>query len=233
MPVMSFELVSGLVAFLLTVFIFSYLINDQVLFRVAVYIFVGVSAGYVFAVVWHQVLAPQLFKPLLFGTMQTRMLRAIPLFLALLLLAKAVPPISKVGTPSVAFMVGVGAAVAIGGALTGTLFPQAETAIRLFDLNAARVQNMPAEEKILQVIESALMLLGTIGTLAYFQFSAKRGDDGEPRRNPVTRFLAWFGKIFIAITFGFLFAGVYSAALTALIERLDFLIGFVENLWLR
>ena len=93
---------------------------------------------------------------------------------------------------------------------------------------------MPAEEKILQVIESALMLLGTIGTLAYFQFSAKRGDDGEPRRNPVTRFLAWFGKIFIAITFGFLFAGVYSAALTALIERLDFLIRFfVENLWLR
>lgn len=230
MPTLSPDLISGMVAFLLTIFVLSYLIGDQVLFRVAVYIFVGVSAGYVVAVVWHQVLVPQLFQPLLFGTMPARMLSAVPFFLALLLLAKAVPRISKVGTPSAAFMVGVGAAVAIGGALTGTLFPQAETAIQLFDLKMAGEQGIPAGW---QVLESGLMLLGTIGTLAFFQFSAKRGDDGEPHRNPVTRFLAWIGKIFIAITFGFLFAGVYSAALTALIERLDFLIRFfVENLWL-
>jgi energy-converting hydrogenase Eha subunit A len=35
--------------------------------------------------------------------------------------------------------------------------------------------------------------------------------------------LAVIGQVFIAVTLGALFAGVFSAALTALIERLDFL----------
>jgi energy-converting hydrogenase Eha subunit A len=38
--------------------------------------------------------------------------------------------------------------------------------------------------------------------------------------------LAWFGRIFIAIALGVIFAGVYSAALTAFIERINFLITF-------
>ena len=40
-------------------------------------------------------------------------------------------------------------------------------------------------------------------------------------------FLAWFGRIFIAITLGAVFAGVYSAAMTALIERISSLINFI------
>ncbi len=52
MPDLSPELISGLIAFLLTVFVLSYLINDNFLFRAATYIFVGVSAGYVAAVAW-------------------------------------------------------------------------------------------------------------------------------------------------------------------------------------
>lgn len=230
MPTISPDLLSGLVGFTLTIFVLSYLIGDQLLFRVAIYVFVGVSAGYVVSVAWHQVLAPELFKPLISGSMQERILSAVPLFLALLLFAKAFPSMAKVGTPSVAFMVGVGTAVAIGGAVSGTLIPQTLGAIQVFDLDAARAQGVPAG---MQVVESVLMLLGTVGALAYFQFSAKRGDDGEYHRNPLTRFFALVGKVFIAITFGFIFAGVYSAALTALIERLDFLIGFVKSLWLQ
>jgi hypothetical protein len=41
------------------------------------------------------------------------------------------------------------------------------------------------------------------------------------RRNPLVNILAWIGRGFIAVTFGVLFAGVYMAALTALIERMD------------
>lgn len=230
MPAMSPDLLSGLIGFTLTIFVLSYLIGDQLLFRIAIYVFVGVSAGYVVSVAWHQVLVPELFQPLISGSMQERLLSAVPLFLALLLFAKAVPAIAKVGTPSVAFMVGVGAAVAIGGAVLGTMIPQTLGAIQVFDLETAGAQGVPAG---MQLIESVVMLLGTVSTLAYFQFSAKRGDDGEYSRNPLIRFLALVGKVFIAVTFGFIFAGVYSAALTALIERLDFLIGFVKNLWLQ
>jgi hypothetical protein len=35
------------------------------------------------------------------------------------------------------------------------------------------------------------------------------------------------GSVFIAVTLGVLLAGVYSAALTALIERLHFISGFL------
>jgi predicted membrane protein len=219
-PAISSELISGVVAFLLTIFVLSYLIGDQFLFRAAIYIFVGVSAGYVATVVWYQVLTPQLIQPLLFGSGGERTLAIFPFFLTILLFAKAVPALSKLGTPSVAFMVGVGAAVAIGGAVTGTIFPQTGAAIDEVGRNS---------------FEGVLMLFGTISTLIYFQFSAKRGDDGEYRRNLLTRIFSFIGKVFIAITFGVLFAGVYSAALTAFIERLDFLSSFItslKTLWL-
>jgi hypothetical protein len=37
---------------------------------------------------------------------------------------------------------------------------------------------------------------------------------------------AWVGRIFVAITLGVIFAGVYMAALTAMIERLSSIINF-------
>jgi hypothetical protein len=65
-------------------------------------------------------------------------------------------------------------------------------------------------------------------TLIYFQFSAKRTADGSIKRNMIIETLAWGGRVFIAITFGVLFAGVYMAALTAMLERLSSVINFVK-----
>ena len=209
------ELISGAIAFLLTIFVLSYLFGDNFLFRVAIYVFIGASAGYVTVLLLEQVLGPQLIIPVVTGSVGGIVLA----ILALLLLAKMFPPLSKLGTPSLAFMVGVGAAIAIGGAVTGTLFPQILAAINAFE-------GISSFEGL---VEAFLMLFVTISTLVYFQFSAKRGDDGKNQRNPFTRFLAFFGKVFIAITFGVLFAGVFSAALTAFIERIDFLINFIKS----
>ncbi len=219
------ELVSGSIAFLLTLFVLSYLIGDNALFRVAVYIFIGVSAGYVAAVVWQFVLEPQLIQPILAGTSAEKTRAYIALFLVALLLMKAFPPLSKLGTPSIALMVGVGAAVSIAGAVQGTLFPQISAAINVFDLRIVEKSDI-----LMKVVEGGLMLIGTISTLVYFQFSAKRGDDGKYRRNIISNTLAMIGKGFIAITYGVLFAGVFSAALTAFIERLDFLYTFITSL---
>jgi hypothetical protein len=65
------------------------------------------------------------------------------------------------------------------------------------------------------------MLLGTVFTLASFHFSRGRNSDGTPKQNRILNGVAAVGRIFIAITLGVLFAGVYSAALTAMIERLS------------
>jgi hypothetical protein len=73
------------------------------------------------------------------------------------------------------------------------------------------------------------MLVGTITTLVYFHFGARSTPDG-PQRSKLVIVLGWIGQIFIAITLGVLFAGVFAAAMTALIERLNFIWSFLANL---
>jgi hypothetical protein len=75
-----------------------------------------------------------------------------------------------------------------------------------------------------------VVLLGVIGTMAYFHFGATQNPDGSVRRNSIVNILSWIGRIFIAIAFGALFAGVYMAALTALLERMDSIRNFFLQL---
>ena len=48
---MSIDLLSAILGLIFTLMVFSYLLDDNPLFRVAVYIFIGVSAGYAATVV--------------------------------------------------------------------------------------------------------------------------------------------------------------------------------------
>ena len=61
---MPIELISALIGLILTLMVFSYLIGDNPLFRIAVYLFIGVASGYAATIVWHNVLVPKLFQPL-------------------------------------------------------------------------------------------------------------------------------------------------------------------------
>jgi len=114
----------------------------------------------------------------------------------------------------------VGAAVAIGGAVAGTLIPQTLTSINLFDLEA---DPRPLD----RLIEGVIILAGTLTTLIYFHFGA-RPTPGGPQRSRLVHILSSVGQIFMAITFGVLFAGAFAAALTALIERLNFVWEFLR-----
>src|SRR5262245_48491728 len=216
---MSIDLISGIIGFILTLLVFSYLIGDNPLFRSAIYIFTGVSAGYAAVVVWYDVLMPKLFQPLVSADQNQLVFLVIPLLLSVSLLAKLSPRISWLGSFAMAMLVGVGAATALSGAVIGTLIPQSRAAMDAF--------SSPTFARLLQGI---FMLAGTTLTLAYFQFTATRAADGSAKRNVIFEFLAWIGRLFIAITLGVLFAGVYMAALTAMIERLTSMINFVKSL---
>jgi hypothetical protein len=216
---MSIEVISAIIGFLLTVMVFSYLIGDNPMFRIAVYLFIGVASGYAAAIVWHNVLVPRLFDQLSDPPAQLGLV-IVPLILSFSLWAKLSPRISWVGNFAMAVLVGVGAATAVGGALTGTLIPQTEAAME----SSFNFASIPA------LAEGLVMLTGTVVTLAYFQFGAKRTADGSVRRNVIFETLAWIGRIFIAVTFGVLFAGVYMAAMTAMIERLSSVINLVKSL---
>ena len=218
---MPIELISALLGFLLTLMVFSYLIGDNPLFRVAIYLFIGVSSGYAATVIVNYVLIPRL------GSLQGNdvnqlILVAIPLLFGVTLFAKLSPRFSWLGNFAMAVLVGVGAAVAIGGALLGTLMPQLGSAISMFDLRAVG--------GVSRLLQGVVMLGGTVFTLASFHFSAGRAADGTPKRNPIIEGIAWVGRLFIAITLGVLFAGVYMSALTAMIERLSFVVDFIRQL---
>ena len=216
---MTPTLIPAIISFLLTVMVLSYLFGDNPLFRFATHVFVGVSAGYVAVVAFYQVILPYLVFPLWNAPMIEKGLLLIPLILSALMLMKISPRLGWLGGPAVAYLVGVSAAVAIGGAVLGTIFPQTAAAIEPFNiLNPTQVH--PVES----LFNGLVMLVATIGTLAYFHFGARRQADGSAKRNGLIEVFAWVGRLFVALTFGVLFAGVYTAALTALIERIHSLL---------
>lgn len=211
------NLITGALGFLFTVLVFSYLLGDNLLFRIGTYIFVGVTAGYVASVAMWQVVYPRLIYPLVYGSPTDKLLAFFPLLLTGFLLFKISPRTSHLGSPAMAYVVGVSAAVTVGGAVIGTILPQSLATIDLFDLQSA--------QSVFDLAESAgsglLILVGLVATLAYFHFGARTAADGAVRRFGPIELLAWAGRLFVAVTLGALFAGVLLASLTALVERVS------------
>lgn len=210
------EILWTAVSFLLTLLILSFILGDNPLFRIAAYLFVGLSAGYAVVLLIYHVFWPQLVMPILEGNWLT----AVPLGLGLLLIFRLIPSLSRVGNFSMAYLVGAAAAVAIGGAVLGTLLGQARGAINAFSPQALSTAGSVSG---LKLADALIMLVGTLTTLAYFQFSARTRPNQAAQRSPVVEAAARVGQVFISITLGALFAGVLSAALMALIERLSFI----------
>lgn len=213
----SIEVISAFIGLILTLMVFSYLIGDNPLFRAAIYLFIGVASGYAAAVIVEDVLLAK-FQSLPLNDLAQLLIGLIPFFLAATLLAKLSPRLSWMGNFAMAVLVGVGAATALGGALAGTLIPQARASMEALD-----------SPSLFGLVEGGIVLIGTVLTLAYFHFGAKRAADGSVKRNSILEALAWLGRIVIAVTFGVLFAGVYMAALTAMIERLSSIFNFVRS----
>ncbi|MCC7117389.1 MAG: hypothetical protein IT310_02600 [Anaerolineales bacterium] len=215
------DLFAGLASLIFTLMILSYVIGDNFLFKLALYIFTGASAGYIASVAWWQVLLPKLVLPLVSNPVQGLTLVFVPLIGILLIVMKLSPRLAGAGRLPMAFIVGAGAAVTIAGALSGTLFPQVMGTINAFDASRGFLNVM---------INGVAVLLGTVLTLIYFHFGAYAKPDGSPRRLRVIEWLAWLGRFFIGVTLGTIFAGVYSSALTALIERITSIINLFGNL---
>ena len=216
------DLAAAALGFFLTVSILSYLIGDNVLFRVAIHLLIGVSAGYIAAVAWTTVVWPQFLGRLvgLSGWLDPGVL--FLLLLTVLLIGRSTPRLSILGGVPLAFLVGLGAAVVVGGALTGTLVPQlAASAASLspFQFSGGQASGFG----IWTSLDRIIILVGAISTLAYFHFGANRRGGQSVQRSVWIRPWAWVGEMFLSITFGVLYAGALTATLAALIERVLYL----------
>jgi len=217
----------SLAGFLLTVMVFSYLIGDNIFFRLASALFVGLTAGYLAVLVIHHILGPYLWTPLVSGSWAARLWTLVPLVLIGLLGLSQFARFSKLGSIPLAFLAGVIAAVTVVGAVFGTLIPQSAALIIPFDLGAWR-----GPGNWLKAVDALTMLLGTVATLSFFHFGRRKPDHpGEAvnQRPKVVEALSKVGQVFIGISLGAIFAGVFSSALLALINRIAFIGQFIAR----
>lgn len=220
---MDANLIGAIVAGLLTLMVFSYLLGVNPLWRVAQSLLVGVSVGYVTLVVLTQVIAPQMARviaPEASTPAGDRWLAAVPLVLGLLLLLRLLYPGAWPASFGLNLVVVVGASLALGGALAGTLVPQTLDTMRLLDFS------MSDPAAIARLAGGIVLVLGVICGLIYFAFGAR--PDG--RRPAPVRALSGVGRWVLIFSFGAILGSLATTFYAALIERLQFLAGLVSRL---
>lgn len=212
----SVEFISGVLGFLFTVALLSYLLGDNPIYRLALHTFVGVASGYVALIVIYQVLTPRLIVPLTSGNIDNAYLSIVPLVLFAFLILKLSPRMAALGNISIAYLIGVGTGVAVGGAVTGTLIPQISLAW----------QSGKAETWV----TASVILFGTVTTLIYFQYWM-RGEtsSGTPERVAVMRVLADVGQVFVVVTLGVIYGGMILSGIAIFGESLIAMVKWVST----
>lgn len=205
----TLEPVGTFLAFVITLMVLSYVFGDNPLYRLASYIFVGSSAGYIAAVLIKDVLLVRLQGVTVGGVTanEISMLVVLAIF-SLLLLGKVNPTFAFIGNVPMAMIVGVGTAVAISGAVVGTLLPN--------------LMGLGAGASLSQAPIILLSLFGTVATLIYFNFTFLKKEN-NPKDPPLwMRIFSKIGKFFIMVSLGVVFAGVLTASINALVDGFAF-----------
>jgi hypothetical protein len=186
----------------LTVMIFSYLLGDNFLYRIAISIFIGAAAGYVLIIAVESVLIPWFNTMLRDPVADTPRFAfgLVPFVPTLLLLFKFSPRLSRLGNLGLVAILGVGTALALWGAITGTLLPMS--------IASARRQ--------LNILDTLVAVIGTVTVLLYFTYLGVRRPSGEVEQPLFIRVPGMVGQIFIVITLGATYALLIISALTAL-----------------
>lgn len=213
------EIAGLVVGFVLSLFIFSFVLGDNPLYRFAVHLLVGVSAGYAAVLIIKTVLWPVVLSIIENPADSGNLALLFPLLLALLLLLKLFPRVAWLGNSSMAILMAVGAAVGLVGAITGTLIPLVISSYSgdLDDLGGG--------------IIGLFVGILTVCTVLYFHFTGRLNNDGEVVMPVWQRYAGLVGQVVITITLAALFASTLSTSLILLSNRVSFYIDEFGNLF--
>jgi hypothetical protein len=208
----------------LTLMIFSYLLGDNPLHRLALHLFVGALLGYSLGIILRDVLYETVVAPLRADPLSAEsQITMFFLLLSVVLLFKLLPRTAYIGNFSVAYLVGVGSAVALSGALLGTLVPQIGATGRALSFSS-----------LVELPNGLLVVAGTVCTLMAFTFSAREGPGLAGLWNWVVRIIGgMFGRGFLIFALGVAFAGALTASLSIFIGRIQYIIDAVTELYFR
>jgi hypothetical protein len=216
---MTADLIGLIAGTLLTLLVLSYILGDNPLYRLALHLLVGATVGYGVAVTTVTVL--QTVLPALQSDSPDRVRALIPLVLGILLLFKGFPRWSAWGNFSTALLVGVGAAVAMGGALVGTIIPQTAAVGSL---------NVWLREGSAGLINGLIVMIGTIGALLAFAFAVPRQPALRRLWNGSVGVLGQIGRLFLLAALGAAFGTALTASLTVLVGRVYAVVMGIQQL---
>jgi lipoprotein signal peptidase len=227
---MSFEeLLGAWIATGLTLFIFSFLYQDNPLFKIAEHLYVGVSVGYTIVKAYDTVLIHLVYEPIV---KQHEWSLLIPLAIGLLMLARYVPKIAWLSRYAFAFIVGTGSGLAIPRVISSYILKQIEDTVRPL------VSLIPGDGVTVTLnllnpasnLNALVILIGVSSVLFYFFFSVEHTGLGKA--------IARTGILFLMIALGAAFGYTVMARMSLLIGRLSDLIEYADpqygraSLWL-
>ena len=216
------SLIGPLVGAVLSLIILSYLLGDNFLYRILTHVLVGAGAAYIVFTVAAEVLVPKVWDPIAasiarmpYDPLQV-VIAGFGAIGCVLLSLKIFPRLAAGGNIAVGYLVGVGAAVALGGALFGTFGPQivaaAQTPAALTDKDVG-----------VKTLLGILALIGTLSTLISFGFY-------RVARGGILSIVNSFGRFFLAVSLGATFALVYVSSASLLIDRVQAIATVVNTL---
>jgi hypothetical protein len=200
---MTADGITLLVGAVFSVLVLTYIIGDSFLFRLAVYILIGAGAAYATVVVIFDVLLKSAQQAA--GNPGALIVLIIGLLLGVLVWFKASPRLAWIGNLSMGYLIGVGAATVLGGAIIGTLGPQI---VASADPVTSPSGGPP------DVLLTFVVMVGTIVTLLSFGYF-------RANRNTVVQAINLVGRrFFLMIGLGAVFALVFMASVTLLYDRI-------------
>jgi hypothetical protein len=203
----------------LTLLIFTFLYQDNPLFKLAEHLYVGVSVGYIIVKTWDTVVIRLIWTPII---KDGDWYLLMPVLIGMLMLSRYFPKISWMSRLAFAFIVGVGSGLAIPRVISSYILKQVEDTVRpliavtgggpavTFDLTN------PASS-----VNSLVLLVGVVSVLFYFFFSIEHA-------GPV-RIAARTGIVFLMIAFGAAFGYTVMARMSLLIGRMSDLIEYADG----
>ena len=226
---MDATIIGAWVATGLTLFIFSFLYKDNPLFKLAENLYVGVSVGYTIVKTYDTVIVHLIWKPIVENQEWTLL---IPVAIGLLMLTRYVPKAAWLSRYAFAFIVGVGAGLAIPRTVSSFILKQIEDTVRPLLMlvpgdGVTFSWNLMNPASSVNVI---IVLIGVSSVLFYFFFSVEHSGPGKA--------VARTGVLFLMIAFGAAFGYTVMARLSLLIGRLTDLIEYSDpsygrpTLWL-
>ena len=150
----------------LTLFIFSFLYQDNPLFKLAEHLYVGVSVGYTIVKTCDSVVVSLIYRPIV---EQGEIALLIPVAIGFLMLTRYVPKAAWMSRYAFAFIVGLGSGLAIPRTISSFILKQVEDTVRPL-LSMAGGDGLTFSMNLLSPasnLNSIIILIGVSSVLFY------------------------------------------------------------------